>query len=54
MEFRWGVRNLRRHPFRTALSIAGIAIASAMLLDMVLPGKMLLFNVPAAPETHTN
>ncbi|MFL5520937.1 MAG: ABC transporter permease [Gemmatimonadales bacterium] len=36
MEFRWGVRNLRRHPFRTALSIAGIAVASAMLLDMVM------------------
>jgi putative ABC transport system permease protein len=36
MELRWGVRNLRRHPFRTALSIAGIAVASAMLLDMVL------------------
>jgi putative ABC transport system permease protein len=36
MELRWGVRNLRRHPFRTALSIAGIAVASAMLLDMVM------------------
>ncbi|MCU0620431.1 MAG: FtsX-like permease family protein [Gemmatimonadales bacterium] len=36
MEAAWGVRNLRRHPLRTALSIAGIAVASAMLLDMVL------------------
>jgi putative ABC transport system permease protein len=36
MDLRWGVRNLRRHPFRTALSIAGIAVASAMLLDMVM------------------
>ncbi|HEX5387401.1 MAG TPA: ABC transporter permease [Gemmatimonadales bacterium] len=31
-----GWRNLRRHPLRSALSIAGIAVASAMLLDMVL------------------
>jgi putative ABC transport system permease protein len=29
-------RNLLRHPLRTALSVAGIAIASAMLLDMVM------------------
>jgi putative ABC transport system permease protein len=29
-------RNLSRHPLRTALSIAGIAVASAMLLDMVM------------------
>ena len=36
MDLRWGVRNLRRHPFRTALSIAGVAVASAMLLDMVM------------------
>lgn len=36
MEASWGVRNLRRHPLRTALSIAGIAVASAMLLDMVM------------------
>jgi putative ABC transport system permease protein len=36
MDFAWGVRNLRRHPLRSALSIAGIAIAAAMLLDMVL------------------
>jgi putative ABC transport system permease protein len=32
----WGIRNLGRHPLRTALSLAGIAVASAMLLDMVM------------------
>jgi putative ABC transport system permease protein len=32
----WGVRSLGRHPLRTALSLAGIAVASAMLLDMVM------------------
>ena len=32
----WGVRNLGRHPVRTALSLAGIAVAAAMLLDMVM------------------
>lgn len=32
----WGIRNLWRHPLRTALSLAGIAVASAMLLDMVM------------------
>jgi putative ABC transport system permease protein len=31
-----GARNLLRHPLRTALSLAGIAVASAMLLDMVM------------------
>ena len=31
-----GIRNLGRHPLRTALSLAGIAVASAMLLDMVM------------------
>ena len=31
-----GVRQLRRHPLRTALAVAGIAVASAMLLDMVM------------------
>ncbi|HEX5632799.1 MAG TPA: ABC transporter permease, partial [Gemmatimonadales bacterium] len=36
MHLAWGVRNLRRHPLRTALSLAGIAVASAMLLDMVM------------------
>lgn len=33
---RWGVRSLRRHPVRTGLSLAGIAVAAAMLLDMVM------------------
>jgi putative ABC transport system permease protein len=32
----WGLRNLGRHPLRTGLSLAGIAVASAMLLDMVM------------------
>ena len=32
----WGLRNLWRHPLRTALSLAGIAVAAAMLLDMVM------------------
>ncbi|HET8650931.1 MAG TPA: ABC transporter permease, partial [Gemmatimonadales bacterium] len=32
----WGVRGLRRHPLRAALSLAGIAVATAMLLDMVM------------------
>jgi putative ABC transport system permease protein len=32
----WGIRSLGRHPLRTALSLAGIAVASAMLLDMVM------------------
>jgi putative ABC transport system permease protein len=34
--FGWGVRNLGRHPVRTALSLAGVAVAAAMLLDMVM------------------
>lgn len=33
---RWGTRSLRRHPLRTGLSLAGIAVAAAMLLDMVM------------------
>ncbi|HXE58436.1 MAG TPA: FtsX-like permease family protein [Gemmatimonadales bacterium] len=32
----WALRNLARHPLRTALSLLGIAVSSAMLLDMVL------------------
>ena len=32
----WGLRSLRRHRLRTALSLAGIAVAAAMLLDMVM------------------
>ncbi|MDX2192882.1 MAG: FtsX-like permease family protein [Gemmatimonadales bacterium] len=34
--FALGARNLGRHPFRTLLSILGIAVAAAMLLDMVM------------------
>ncbi len=34
--FGWGVRSLGRHRLRTALSILGIAVAAAMLLDMVM------------------
>jgi putative ABC transport system permease protein len=36
MRIGWGIRNLGRHPLRTALSLLGIAVASAMLLDMVM------------------
>ena len=32
----WGLRSLGRHPLRTALALAGIAVAAAMLLDMVM------------------
>jgi putative ABC transport system permease protein len=32
----WGVRSLSRRPLRTGLSLAGIAVAAAMLLDMVM------------------
>jgi putative ABC transport system permease protein len=32
----WAVRSLGRRPLRTALSLAGIAVAAAMLLDMVM------------------
>jgi putative ABC transport system permease protein len=32
----WGLRSLGRQPLRTALSLAGIAVAAAMLLDMVM------------------
>lgn len=34
--FGWSVRSLGRHPLRTGLSILGIAISAAMLLDMVM------------------
>ncbi|HUF35297.1 MAG TPA: FtsX-like permease family protein [Gemmatimonadales bacterium] len=34
--FGWGLRSLGRHPLRTGLSLAGIAVAAAMLLDMVM------------------
>ena len=36
MAIGWGVRSLWRHPLRTALSLAGVAVAAAMLLDMVM------------------
>ena len=36
MALAWALRNLGRRPLRTALSLAGIAVASAMLLDMVM------------------
>jgi putative ABC transport system permease protein len=32
----WGLRSLARQPLRTGLSLAGIAVAAAMLLDMVM------------------
>jgi putative ABC transport system permease protein len=32
----WGFRSLGRHPLRTGLSLVGIAVAAAMLLDMVM------------------
>ena len=32
----WGLRSLLRQPLRTGLSLAGIAVAAAMLLDMVM------------------
>jgi putative ABC transport system permease protein len=32
----WGFKSLRRRRLRTALSLAGIAVAAAMLLDMVM------------------
>ncbi|MEO7987706.1 MAG: ABC transporter permease, partial [Gemmatimonadales bacterium] len=32
----WGVRSLGRHRLRTILSVLGIAVAAAMLLDMVM------------------
>lgn len=32
----WGLKSLARQPLRTGLSLAGIAVAAAMLLDMVM------------------
>lgn len=32
----WSLKSLGRHPLRTVLSVAGIAISAAMLLDMVM------------------
>jgi len=34
--FLWALRSLRRHPVRTALSLLGVAVAAAMLVDMVM------------------
>ena len=36
MTWRWALRDLLRHRARTALSLLGVAIATALLLDMVL------------------
>ena len=36
MRLAWSLRSLVRHPVRTALVIAGIAVAAALLLDMVM------------------
>jgi hypothetical protein len=36
VNWQWAVRDLWRHRVRTALSLAGIAIASALLLDMMM------------------
>lgn len=38
MTARWALRDLLRHPVRAILSLLGVAIASALLLDMVLLG----------------
>ena len=32
----WALRSLRRHPVRSGLSLLGIAVAAAMLVDMVM------------------
>ena len=36
MNWRWALRDLLRHRARTGLSLLGVAIATALLLDMVL------------------
>jgi putative ABC transport system permease protein len=36
MTIGWALKSLLRHPLRTALSVLGIAISAAMLLDMVM------------------
>ena len=36
MNWRWALRDLWRHRVRTTLSLVGIAIASALLLDMMM------------------
>lgn len=36
MTWAWAVRDLLRHPTRSALSLLGVAVAAALLLDMVM------------------
>ena len=36
MPWAWAVRDLLRHPTRSALSLLGVAVAAALLLDMVM------------------
>lgn len=36
MTWSWAIRDLLRHPVRSALALLGVAIAAALLLDMVL------------------
>lgn len=36
MTWTWAVRDLLRHPTRSALSLLGVAVAAALLLDMVM------------------
>jgi len=36
MRFAWALRSLIRHPVRSTLVVAGIAVAAALLLDMVM------------------
>lgn len=36
MTWAWALRDLRRHPTRSALSLLGVAVAAALLLDMVM------------------
>ncbi len=38
MTLAFALRNLARHPLRTALTVLGVAVTSAMLLDMVMLG----------------
>lgn len=38
MLIRWSVRELLHHPLRTSLAVAGVAVATAMLLDMLMLG----------------
>ena len=36
MRLAWAFRQLRRHSLRTGLAVSGIAVAAALLLDMVM------------------